>query len=240
METRPLPSEEHVLFRDRVDAGRRLVGCFAGRELLNPLILAVPRGGVPVGEVLAGALDAELDVVIVRKLRSPYQPELALGAISEGGTLYLNADALEEYEQGEIEEYLEKEKQYQLGEISRRQKLLRRVRPRAPICGRSVVVVDDGVATGATIIAALQILRPEQPAELVVAVPVGSPDRLAAVQRYCDEVVCPCPSDSFSAVGQFYEDFSAVEDEEVVAILARTYQAKEASSHGSSKAGSRR
>ena len=216
--------DDFVLYRNREDAGKRLAECFEGRTFQDPLVLAIPRGGVPVGEVLAEALGAELDVVLVRKLRSPDQPELALGAISEGGKLYLNQEVLSGFGEEEIRSYLEQEKAHQLKEIARRQRLIRQVRPRASIRGRSVIVADDGIATGSTIIAALQLLRPEKPAELLVAAPVCSPRQLEAVERYCDEVVCPCLSESFSAVGQFYEDFSQVEDDDVVKILARTYQ----------------
>ena len=178
--------------------------------------MAIPRGGVVTGVVLAQELGAELDVVLSRKLRAPGQPELAIGAIAEDGQVYLNHhaggfDALEDY--------LAEERRHQLAEIARRRKLFRAARPQARITGRSVIVTDDGIATGSTMIAALQALKAQNPRELIVAVPVASPDRLTEVSRWCDEVVCVDTPVRFWAVGQFYEDFQPVEDEQVVEML---------------------
>lgn len=205
------------MFRNRVDAGRKLAEKLRGRKLNDPLVLAIPRGGVVIGAVLAQDLGAELDVVLSRKLRAPGQPELAIGAISENGQIHLN-----QYAQTFIdlmEGYLAHERQYQLTEILRRKKLFRAVRPEAPITGRSVIVTDDGIATGSTMIAALQIVKTQHPREIIVAVPVCSPDRLEEVRRWCDDVVCPIVPEEFWAIGQFYEDFSQVEDEEALDIL---------------------
>jgi predicted phosphoribosyltransferase len=205
------------MFRNREDGARQLARRLKGRELHDPLVLAIPRGGVVTGAVLARELGAELDVVLSRKLRAPGQPELAIGAITEGGQVYLNHHA-EDF-LGALEEYLVKERRHQLAEIARRRELFRAARPQAPVTGRSVIVTDDGIATGSTTIAALQAIWAQKPHELIVAVPVASRDRLEEVRRWCDEVVCLLAPEDFWAVGQFYADFSQVEDEQAVRLL---------------------
>ncbi len=205
------------MFRNREDAARQLAQRLKGRELHEPLVLAIPRGGGVTGAVLARELGAELDVVLSRKLRAPFQPELAVGAISEDGRVYLNHYAQEVLDL--TDDYLAEERRHQLGEIARRKKLFRGVRPEAPVAGRSVIVTDDGIATGSTMIAALQAVKTQNPGEVIVAVPVASPDRLAEVRRWCDDVVCLLSPETFWAIGQFYEDFTQVEDEEVVQLL---------------------
>jgi predicted phosphoribosyltransferase len=205
------------MFRDREDAACRLAATLKGRALHDPLVLAIPRGGVVTGAVLARELGAELDVVLSRKLRAPMQPELAVGAVSEDGRVYLNHYAQEVLDL--TERYLAEERRHQLAEIERRKKLFRCVRPPAPVAGRSVIVTDDGIATGSTMIAALQAVKTQKPHELIVAVPVATPDRLAEVRRWCDDVVCLLSPADFWAIGQFYRDFTQVEDEEVVEFL---------------------
>lgn len=205
------------MFRDRADAAQQLAKKLRRRTFRNPLVLAIPRGGVATGAVLARELGADLDVVLARKLRAPYQPELAIGALSEAGEVYLNHHADEAL--GITEEYLAEERQRQLGEIARRKRLFRQVKPQESIAGRSVIVTDDGIATGSTMIAALQMIKAQHAHETIVAVPVASPDRLVAVRQWCDEVVCLLAPETFWAIGQFYRDFSQVEDEEVVEIL---------------------
>lgn len=205
------------MFLDRQDAARQLAARLAGRTFRRPLVLAIPRGGVVIGATLARELGAELDVVLSRKLRAPHQPELAVGAISENGEVHLNPEAEEAL--GLSDEYLHAERQRQLAEIARRKLLIRRVRPQAEVAGRSVIVTDDGIATGSTVLAALQSVRPQQPHELIVAVPVGSPDRLHQIRQECDEVVCLLAPEHFFAIGQFYEDFSEVDDEQMMAVL---------------------
>lgn len=205
------------MFHNRQDAARRLAQPLKGRELHDPLVLAIPRGGVVTGAVLARELGAELDVVLSRKLRAPGQPELAVGAVSEDGYIYLNRHAREV--PGLTVEYLNRERRYQLAEIARRKKLFRAARPPAPVAGHSVIVTDDGIATGSTMIAALQVIMTQDPGEVIVAVPVASPDRLAEVRGWCDDVVCLLTPEEFWAVGQFYADFRQVEDEEVVELL---------------------
>ncbi|MBN9121494.1 MAG: phosphoribosyltransferase [Planctomycetes bacterium] len=208
---------ETTRFRDRADAGRRLAEQLKGRALRDPLVLAIPRGGVAIGLPLARELGAELDVTLSRKLRAPFQPEYALGAISEDGHATLNPGAAKVA--GATEEYLAEEERHQLEEIARRKKLFRAVRPVAPIAGRSVIVTDDGIATGSTMIAALQTVRAQHPHELIVAVPVAAPERLEQARRLCDDAVCLLAPEDFYAVGEFYDEFSAVEDEEVVRMI---------------------
>jgi predicted phosphoribosyltransferase len=205
------------MFRDREDAARWLARELKDRKLHEPLVLAIPRGGVVTGAVLARELCAELDVVLSRKLRAPGHPELAIGAVSERGGVYLNPYALELAEVPG--EYLVEERRHQMAEIWRRQRVFRAVRPAAQVAGRSVIVTDDGIATGSTMIAALQTVRAQHPCELIVAVPVAATSRLEEVRRLCDEVVCPVSMEQFWSVGQFYDDFTQVEDEAAVRLL---------------------
>jgi len=167
--------------------------------------------------VLARELGAELDVVLSRKLRAPYQPELAIGAIGEDGEVYLNAFAREA--QGVTEEYLREERDHQLAEIGRRAKLFRAVKPPADVTGRSVIVTDDGIATGATMVAALHVLSAQKPHEVIVAVPVAPPDTLEKLRPQCSRLECLLTPADFEAIGQFYGDFRQVEDEEAVRLL---------------------
>jgi predicted phosphoribosyltransferase len=212
------------MFRDREDAARQLAAKLKGRPLSDPLVLAIPRGGVVTGIVLARDLGADLDVVLSRKLRAPYQPELAIGAITEDGQVYLNPSSEEFLD--EVEGYLTAERRHQLEEIARRKKLFRAVQPRAEIADRSVIVTDDGIATGSTMIAALQAVKAQNPRELIVAVPVAAPDRLEDVRRWCDEVVCLHTPEFFWAVGQFYLDFAPVGDEQAVRLLREFCKAR--------------
>lgn len=210
-----------TMFRNREDAGRRLAEVFQGRRLHDPLVLAIPRGGVAIGAALARGLDAELDIVLSRKLPAPDQPELAIGAISEDGQVYLN-----DYAKGLVEkldEYLVSECRYQMAEISRRRKLFRHVRPQSRIAGRSVILTDDGIATGATMIAALQTVKSHTPKEVIVAVPVSSADRLKEIAKLCDETICLLVPENFMSVGQFYEDFTQVEDQEAIRLMREHY-----------------
>ena len=208
---------DEMVFDDRSDAGRRLAEPLKRLALVSPLVLAIPRGGVAVGAALARELGAELDVVFARKLRCPGYPELAVGAVAEDGTVYLNPDA--EAIPGLTEAYLERERDFQAAEIARRARLVRAVRPAAGIAGRTVVVTDDGLATGSTMIAALDAVRSQAPAEVVVALPVASPERLGSVRRRCHRLVCLAAPEGFRAVGQYYMDFRPVEDDEVVRLL---------------------
>jgi hypothetical protein len=205
------------MFLNRDDAGHQLADMLRGTRLRQPLVLGIPRGGVVVGAALARELGADLDVVLARKLRAQYQPELAIGAIGENGEVCLNQ--LGEEVARESPDYLEEERQHQLAEIARRQRLFRRVRPQAPLADRTVIVTDDGIATGSTMLAALHVVKAKDPHEVIVAAPVASPDRLKEISRWCDKIVCLLAPENFWAIGQFYEDFAQVEDAEVVELL---------------------
>ncbi len=204
------------MFRDRHEAATRLaerLGAYRGK---NPLILAIPRGAVSMAKLIASKLEGEFDVVLVRKLRAPQQPELAIGSVNESGWTYL-ADYAQAY--GADTAYIETEKRRQLQTIARRRAQYTPIRaPRDP-AGRIVIVIDDGLATGATMISALHGLRADKPARLICAVPVAPPDTVAKVAALADEVVCLQTPEFFQAVGQFYRHFDQVEDEEVIELL---------------------
>ena len=205
------------MFRDRTDAANRLARELARYRGRNPLVLAIPRGAVPMGRVLADALHGELDVVLVRKLRAPLQAELAVGAIDETGWTYV-ADYGAGV--GADERYLAREQRVQRETLQQRRAAYSPLRAPLDPRGRIAIVVDDGLATGATMIAALHAVRARQPSRLVCAVPVAAPDSLRRVESDADEVVCLQAPAEFEAVGQFYREFPQVEDDEVVRCLA--------------------
>jgi predicted phosphoribosyltransferase len=207
-----------MMFESRVDAARRLAKALAGYEGRNPLVLAIPRGAVEMGRVLADELGGELDVVLVRKLRSPYSAEFAVGSIDDTGWAYVADHARSA---GADERYLEGEQRTQLDTLRKRRAEYTPARPPIDPKGRIVIVVDDGLATGATMIAALHAARAKRPERLVCAVPVASPDSLELVRPYADEVVCLEAPPEFFAVGQFYREFGQVDDEQVVELLAQ-------------------
>lgn len=204
-------------FRNREDAARQLAIALAKFRGSRPVILAIPRGAVPMGRILADALDAELDVVLVRKLGAPGNPEFAIGAVDERGAVMLG-----EYVEasGADRAYVEQEARRQLELIRARRASYRPGQAPVALAGRTVIVVDDGLATGSTMIAALKAARAQAPAHLVCAVPVAAGDSLSDVARFADEVVCLATPWPFGAVGYFYRDFSGVSDEDVVALLA--------------------
>jgi predicted phosphoribosyltransferase len=207
-----------VPFDSRVDAARRLARALHRYRGGNALVLAIPRGAVEMGRILADELGGELDVVLVRKLRAPGSPEFAVGAIDETGWAYVAPYAASA---GADEAYLEQEKRAQLDTLRKRRAEYTPARPPIDLAGRIAIVVDDGLATGATMMAALHAARAKGPARLVCAVPVAAPDSIELVRPYADEVVCLEMPENFYAVGQFYRDFRQVEDEEVIALLAR-------------------
>jgi|SRR5262245_26650234 len=207
------------MFRNREDAALQLAEALRDRKLQDPLILAIPRGGIVIGDMLAAQLGAELDVVLARKLRCPGQPELAIGALSEDGKIYLNEAVAEVLQLSEDD--LSDERELQMAEMARRQQLFRSARSQARVSGRSIIVTDDGIATGSTMLAALHWVKTQDPFEVIVAVPVASPDRLEPIREWCDEVECLLEPTNFWAVGQYYSDFLPVSDEEVVTILQR-------------------
>jgi putative phosphoribosyl transferase len=204
-------------FTDRLQAGRLLaevLGSLRGKQVV---VLGIPRGGLVVASSLAQGLDADLDIVISRKLGSPFQPELAMGALSESGEVFLNQNIVESLLISES--FIEQEKQRQMAEIQRRSQLIRNVRPKIPLRGRIVVVTDDGVATGATIQAAVWALRQEKPQKLIAAIPVASEEAIDRLARDVDELFCLRMPADFMAVGQFYINFNQVTDDEVLEIL---------------------
>ena len=202
-------------FREREDAGQRLAQALAAHRGRNPLVLAIPRGAVPMGRIIADALGGDLDVLLVRKIGAPHNPELALGAIDEHGTVHMNPQAAM-YELPH--RYIAEEARQQLELIQSR----RRSYGVAPIAlrGRTVIVIDDGLATGATMFAALKAARAQPPAWLVCAVPVAAAESLAGVRVLADDGVCLATPEPFLSVGQWYGEFAAVEDAAVIAILA--------------------
>jgi putative phosphoribosyl transferase len=211
-----------MLFEDRADAGRRLAEAlktYAGRSDL--IVLALPRGGVPVAYEVARALNAPLDLLIVRKLGTPGNPELAMGAIASGGASVLNREVVSMYRISDetIEQAAAKERR----ELERRERLYRGDRPYPELENRCIIVVDDGIATGATMRAGLAALRQKNPACIVVAVPLAPLDTLERLRTEVDEVVCLTTPEPFFAVGQGYRDFSQTSDDEVREILVQSW-----------------
>ena len=210
-----------MIFTDRIDAARQLAAKLAPYRGRHPLVLAIPRGGVPMGRVIADALHAELDVVLVHKLGSPGQPELAMGAVDESGEALVGAEA--RYLHIGAEQF-EVERLRQLELLRRRRALYTPARSPSAIRDRIVLVVDDGMATGSTMIAALRAVRRQHPRELVAIAAVMPADVQDRLEREADRVVTLHAPTWFGAVGEFFEDFSPVEDDEVIRALAATPQ----------------
>jgi len=210
-------SRSSAPFTDREEAGKLL-----GRELMeyrgqNVVVLGIPRGGIVLAREIARALGSDIDIVLAHKLGTPDHQELAMGSVSEDGRLFLNRGVVREFDVGEL--YIQQEKARQLAEIKRRTDLIRRIKPKIPLQGRIVIVTDDGVATGATSQAAFWAVRLEQPKKLIAAMPVGPEDTIRRLAEDVDEMLCLRMPPLFAAVGQFYQQFDPVEDEEVLRIL---------------------
>jgi len=208
-------------FRDRSDAGRKLAKALVGYKNQQPVILALPRGGVPVAAEVAATLKAPLDLIIVRKIGVPFQPELAMGAVVDGGApiIVRNEDVIQiaHIDQSKFKAICDSE----LAEIERRRRRYLGSRERVHISGRTAIVIDDGVATGATTRAALRATRLRNPKKLVLAVPVAPTDSLAALRDDADDVICLEDYEFFGAIGAYYANFRQVSDEEVIETLKR-------------------
>ena len=208
-------------FIDRTDAGRQLAKALARYKAQRPVVLALPRGGVPVAAEVATVLDAPLDLILVRKIGVPFQPELAMGAVVDGRepVIVRNEDVISLT--GVSEQKFNATCDQQLAEIERRRKLYLGDRPHPQIAGRTVIVIDDGIATGATTRAALQAIRMRKPSKLVLAVPVAPTESLKELHGEADEIICLEDYEDFGAIGLFYSDFRQVSDTEVIDLLAR-------------------
>jgi putative phosphoribosyl transferase len=220
-------------FANRREAGKELAGkltAYRGRQ--DVVVLALPRGGLPVAFEIAEALDASLDIFVVRKLGMPGRPEFAMGAIASGGVRVLNEDVVRWY--GIPDSQIEAVARQELAELQRREREYRQGRPLTDLRGRTVILVDDGLATGSTMRAAVQAVRVHKPARVVVAVPVGAPSTCDEFADITDETVCARMPEPLSAVGLWYRDFSQTTDEEVRTLLQKHAQRirTESTTHG--------
>jgi putative phosphoribosyl transferase len=210
-------SNRGELFEDRREAGRLLAEQLSAYRGQKAVVLAIPRGGTVVGQEIARSLEADLDIVLAHKLGAPAHAELAMGSVAEDGKVFLNQEVIRELAIGRT--YIDQEKARQMAEIRRRSLQFRQVYPKVPLAGRTVIVTDDGVATGATTQAAIWAVRLEKPEKLIMALPVGPEDTITRLAQDIDEMICLRTPPLFSAVGQFYVRFEPVEDEEVLEIL---------------------
>lgn len=210
------------MFKDRLDAARQLSKALKKYEGQNPLILAIPRGAVPMGAWIADVLHGQMDVVLVRKLRTPSQPEVAIGAVDETGRAYLSPCAAT---LGIDPQYVKDEIKLQMKTLKARRRQYSQIRAPIPVQGRVVIVVDDGLATGATMMSALKAVRQHHPQRLVCAIPVASQDALAKIKPLADEMVCLHAPEDFMAVAQFYQQFPQVDDAQVLTSLQTKFTA---------------
>jgi putative phosphoribosyl transferase len=213
-------ADHFTSFADRRDAGRRLAAALSSYKGKNAIVLALPRGGVPVGYEVARALAAPLDVALVRKLGAPGYPELGIGAVVDGNDpqVVLNDDVVQMV--GASPSYIEAEAAQQLVELERRRRVYRESKAAPAVAGRTVILVDDGIATGGTVRAVLRALRRSKPSRLVLAVPVAPRETLGAMRAEADDVICLATPEPFYGVGAHYRDFEQTTDEEVIALLA--------------------
>jgi putative phosphoribosyl transferase len=218
-------TSERTLFRDRKDAGRRLAERLARYRGEDSVVLALPRGGVPVGYEVARALKAPLDVFIARKLGAPNQPELGIGAVAQDGSRVLNERIIEEI--GVSEEYIERVAAEEIKEAERRIKLFRGERPKPEVRERTAILVDDGIATGVTTRAAIEALRRRDPRRLVLAVPVCATHAAESLRREVDKLICLEAPSNLMAIGLWYRHFEQTSDEEVIELLERARREQE-------------
>ena len=220
-----MPEMVRTPFANRAEAGRQLGIALAALHLDNPVVLALPRGGVPVGLEIARALDAPLDLLLVRKIGVPWQPELAVAAVMDGGEPVVVVEPHVRAETGVTLEYIDRRAKEELAEIERRRRTYLADRPPVSIAGRTAIVVDDGIATGTTVRAALRGLRRRGPARLLLAVPVAPPDTVDELRKEVDEVICLSQPSYFGAIGYFYRDFHQLSDDEVIALMRQAPRA---------------
>ena len=216
---------ETAIFKNRREAGRQLATALIkqGYRGQDTLTLGIPRGGIVVADEVAKALFATLDVIIARKLRAPYQPELGIGAVVDGDHVALNEEVMRSV--GASQDYLNREISYQKEEVERRLRFYRGGHPAPEIAGKTVIVVDDGIATGYTFRASLESLRQRHPDRLVAAAPVAARDSAEMLKAFADEVVCLYTPVAFYAVGTWYENFDQISDQEAAVILRRNWSA---------------
>ena len=206
------------MFRDRHDAGRKLalaLAAYRGRK--DAIILAIPRGALQVGEILHSELGLPLDIIITKKIPHPYNEEYAIGAVGPDGEYFVNAGAAAEVRP----EFIQVQRGRLAAVVEEKYVRYRGDFPKPALKGKTVILIDDGIATGSTMLAAIHVIRRQKPKKIVVAVPVGPPDSVARIAAEADETVCLEKPEAFFAIGSFYEDFSQVEDEEAIAILKR-------------------
>ncbi len=205
------------MLNDRDDAAKQLAVKLEPHKKENPLVLGVPRGGVPMAKIIADHLGAEFDVVLVRKIGSPFNPELAAGAVSESGDVYLNPWAIRDgFDEFKLKDIIAREKLV----IQKRRELFTDGHSPIPVKDKTVIIVDDGIATGATMIAAIHFLRKQSPRKIIIATGVMPADNVERLKPLCDELVVLMVPENFFGVGQFYEHFDQVQDAEVIRLLA--------------------
>ncbi|MBI5585963.1 MAG: phosphoribosyltransferase [Deltaproteobacteria bacterium] len=213
-------------FPNREEAGRLLARELDSLRGRDAVVLGIPRGGIIAARELAVALEGHLDVILSHKLRTPGQPEVAMGAVAEGGIAFVDPEIVRLL--GISVNQIEQEKAFQLGELNRRAEQVRRILPKVPLAGHPVIITDDGVATGATALTAIRAARLEGATRVILALPVGPEDSVRELAEEADETICLRLPPDFRAVGQFYRDFGQVSDEEMLAILKEARRRKEA------------